>query len=129
MEQTLAYGFLILTIGIFGYIGYRATEGKDIEVDEYLAARGSQTSVRVALSLFASGMGVWILFGPSEVGYWGGFWDVTGYAVSAATPFLLLAYVGPRIRASLPEGITLACLLYTSPSPRDGLLSRMPSSA
>ena len=23
----------------------------------------------------------------------------------------------------------LACLLYTSPSPRDGLLSRMPSSA
>ena len=31
------------------------------------------------------------------------------------------------------EGIvserTIACLLYTSPSPRDGLLSRMPSSA
>ena len=25
--------------------------------------------------------------------------------------------------------ICLACLLYTSPSPRDGLLSRMPSSA
>ena len=24
---------------------------------------------------------------------------------------------------------TLICLLYTSPSPRDGLLSRMPSSA
>ena len=26
-------------------------------------------------------------------------------------------------------GIMYACLLYTSPSPRDGLLSRMPSSA
>ena len=26
-------------------------------------------------------------------------------------------------------GHTIACLLYTSPSPRDGLLSRMPSSA
>ena len=26
-------------------------------------------------------------------------------------------------------GQLLACLLYTSPSPRDGLLSRMPSSA
>ena len=25
--------------------------------------------------------------------------------------------------------LTLLCLLYTSPSPRDGLLSRMPSSA
>ena len=26
-------------------------------------------------------------------------------------------------------GTSLSCLLYTSPSPRDGLLSRMPSSA
>ena len=25
--------------------------------------------------------------------------------------------------------LLVACLLYTSPSPRDGLLSRMPSSA
>ena len=28
-----------------------------------------------------------------------------------------------------PEGEFVICLLYTSPSPRDGLLSRMPSSA
>ena len=27
------------------------------------------------------------------------------------------------------DGYTSICLLYTSPSPRDGLLSRMPSSA
>ena len=27
------------------------------------------------------------------------------------------------------QGYGLSCLLYTSPSPRDGLLSRMPSSA
>ena len=27
------------------------------------------------------------------------------------------------------EALMLGCLLYTSPSPRDGLLSRMPSSA
>ena len=33
--------------------------------------------------------------------------------------------------AEIVEGCTLHydCLLYTSPSPRDGLLSRMPSSA
>ena len=29
----------------------------------------------------------------------------------------------------LGQGFANACLLYTSPSPRDGLLSRMPSSA
>ena len=31
--------------------------------------------------------------------------------------------------ASLPSRVATTCLLYTSPSPRDGLLSRMPSSA
>ena len=29
----------------------------------------------------------------------------------------------------LMDALAQACLLYTSPSPRDGLLSRMPSSA
>ena len=38
-----------------------------------------------------------------------------------------LAYLAGSIVAGLI--ITWACLLYTSPSPRDGLLSRMPSSA
>ena len=37
-----------------------------------------------------------------------------------------LAELGVQI-ASI--GLTNGCLLYTSPSPRDGLLSRMPSSA
>ena len=32
----------------------------------------------------------------------------------------------PKPRA---DGKVVSCLLYTSPSPRDGLLSRMPSSA
>ena len=49
------------------------------------------------------------------------------------------AYIEDRTNASrwgvsplstyTPATLTMACLLYTSPSPRDGLLSRMPSSA
>ena len=34
-----------------------------------------------------------------------------------------------NIRALLRPAVFVPCLLYTSPSPRDGLLSRMPSSA
>ena len=40
--------------------------------------------------------------------------------------------LGDDARALLEEGrfdLDTDCLLYTSPSPRDGLLSRMPSSA
>ena len=37
---------------------------------------------------------------------------------------------GRVIASELPDSVkTYHCLLYTSPSPRDGLLSRMPSSA
>ena len=44
-------------------------------------------------------------------------------------PFDADRYIGGRIqRIDLTTG-AVTCLLYTSPSPRDGLLSRMPSSA
>ena len=35
----------------------------------------------------------------------------------------------PWLSVSVDWDKTIACLLYTSPSPRDGLLTRMPSSA
>ena len=43
----------------------------------------------------------------------------------------LVKHILQVVQVSTPEGREGAapCLLYTSPSPRDGLLSRMPSSA
>ena len=37
--------------------------------------------------------------------------------------------IGPKAAITSSTGVYYICLLYTSPSPRDGLLSRMPSSA
>ena len=39
------------------------------------------------------------------------------------------AYIGAIAVGGMLFNIIYCCLLYTSPSPRDGLLSRMPSSA
>ena len=63
-------------------------------------------------------------------------------ALQAATSVVVPSGLDPAWTAGLPDGIRLVsddhldnaaldgvCLLYTSPSPRDGLLSRMPSSA
>ena len=53
-------------------------------------------------------------------------------AVSAGVTFSALLGVGatPAAHAcALADAFFPRCLLYTSPSPRDGLLSRMPSSA
>ena len=37
--------------------------------------------------------------------------------------------IGAMLREKFNVTLRVICLLYTSPSPRDGLLSRMPSSA
>ena len=47
-------------------------------------------------------------------------------AVTATNANASMIYVPAKFAAN---AIIEACLLYTSPSPRDGLLSRMPSSA
>ena len=55
--------------------------------------------------------------------------------VASTAPAPLQSTVSPQVHASPLYGIPsshtpcITCLLYTSPSPRDGLLSRMPSSA
>ena len=42
---------------------------------------------------------------------------------------LHLYYAGESRQGKLANGVDINCLLYTSPSPRDATLSRMPSSA
>ena len=47
-----------------------------------------------------------------------------------AIPAILINTPGTAVNAlTTYDGFPMTCLLYTSPSPRDGLLSRMPSSA
>ena len=55
---------------------------------------------------------------------------ITQFATALALPCLVFtALMKTEIQANYLTNIFMACLLYTSPSPRDGLLSRMPSSA
>ena len=59
--------------------------------------------------------------------------EMLSFAHSAVSSGFKVIIAGAGGAAHLPGMIaaatTLPCLLYTSPSPRDGLLSRMPSSA
>ena len=63
-------------------------------------------------------------------------WDkVTSFAASLPGAERSTHYGGPAVKANGNAFVAPGreegsfCLLYTSPSPRDGLLSRMPSSA
>ena len=68
-------------------------------------------------------------------GDWTGEKEITGnetlsFSTNGTYVLILNCYGGEgTIIARSSISIYVSCLLYTSPSPRDGLLSRMPSSA
>ena len=65
--------------------------------------------------------------------YWGAFDGSAGRRVSQfyvdTTVDEFQTVLMPKFQERLKKMLLESCLLYTSPSPRDGLLSRMPSSA
>ena len=77
------------------------------EDKSYFVMLKSQKTFNLSLSFYASGMGLWIIASPAEVGWYGLGFDVIGYAISAATPFVLLYFVGPRIVQTVPDKATL----------------------
>ena len=68
---------------------------------------------------------------PEVMGGFGGFNSVIRIPYQYKNPLLVSGTdgVGTKLKLAHTWGIHENCLLYTSPSPRDGLLSRMPSSA
>eukprot|EP00756_Hemistasia_phaeocysticola_P025114 Hpha_TRINITY_DN15988_c2_g9::TRINITY_DN15988_c2_g9_i1::g.70409::m.70409 len=68
--------------------------------ETYLAARNSAGACTIATSLFAGGMGAWIVYGTTELGAnpaisW---WGVIGYSFGSALPAVVIAYLAPHVR-------------------------------
>ena len=74
-------------------------------------AKNLKKWVLISWTFLTGGILLGSIWAYYELG-WGGFW-----------------FWDPVENISLMPWLSLTCLLYTSPSPRDGLLSRMPSSA
>ena len=68
----------------------------------------------------------------SEVTCWATVWDKQSarkYSLAHPELYPEFALIDPALMVDKPRALTVACLLYTSPSPRDKRQSRMPSSA
>jgi Na+/proline symporter len=79
---------------------------KKYDDDVYMSARNSQSALALTLSYFASGAGAWILFAVPEATILGGPIALLGYCLACVLPLFIMAWMGPRLRAKLPRGIT-----------------------
>ena len=109
MNENVIY---LLVISILTWIYFQTRSLKSNE-NEYFVLNKSAGVLGLSLSFYASGMGLWILTSPAEVAWYGLGYDIYGYALSAATPFILIYIFGPKIADLLPNGATLAQFVET----------------
>ena len=109
MNENVVY---LIVVFILTWIYFQTRSLKSNE-DEYFVLNKSEGVLGLSLSFYASGMGLWILTSPAEVAWYGLGYDIYGYALSAATPFILIYIFGPKIADFLPKGATLAQFVET----------------
>ena len=102
--NTLSAYFLIIALLLVIFL--RTTKIKSSE-KEYFVLNKTEGVLGLSLSFYASGMGLWILTSPAEVAWYGLGYDIYGYALSAATPFVLIYFLGPKVASITPDGATL----------------------
>ena len=107
--MNIYYLIILLVLLSFLLLASRLSIGSN---KEFFVLTKSQRTITLSMSFFASGMGIWILTSPAEVGWYGLGPDVYGYAISAATPFIILYFLGPKIASIIPDGTTLAEFIF-----------------
>lgn len=75
--------------------------------EEYTLARNSLTPNSMVLSVFATGMGAWVLFGPAEALLTAGAVALFCYALSSSLSLFIFAWLGDRIRRAYPSARSL----------------------
>ena len=76
-------------------------------LNNYLIADRNVGLFSLTMSLTASALGAWILFGPASASTWGGVGAIIGYSLGTAFPMFFLIFLGKKIRKEFPKGSSL----------------------
>lgn len=112
LDNTTALISLVFFSALFSIPGLIYARRCQDKLDDFLVARNSQNSQATLLTLMATTMGTWVLFGPAESATWGGIGAIIGYALGVLAPRLIMIPLGARIRILMPEGHTLTEFVY-----------------
>lgn len=104
LDPTWTALWLLLCAAIFAVPGLLYARRHRDDLDDYITARNSQNTRATVLTLVATTLGTWILFGPAQAATWGGLAAVLGYALGSMAPRLVMIPLGRRMRELIPEG-------------------------
>ncbi|WP_417615098.1 sodium:solute symporter family protein [Oceanisphaera sp.] len=107
LSTTDAILWLCFFAAVFAIPGLIYARRQQDHLEDFIVARNSQNGTATMLTLLATTMGTWILFGPAEAATWGGIGAVTGYALGALVPRFMMIPLGKRLRELIPQGHTL----------------------
>ena len=99
---------LILVVALAITIASVVSSRRHFEsTEEYTLARNSLTPSTMVFTLFATGMGVWVLFGPAEALLTAGAVALFCYALSSSLSLFIFAWLGDKMRKAYPNGRSL----------------------
>ncbi|MFT2098726.1 sodium:solute symporter family transporter [Marinomonas sp. 2405UD66-6] len=112
LDSQTAIIWLVIFAAIFAVVGLLFARRHQEGLEDFIVARNSQTSQATLLTLLATTMGTWVLFGPAESATWGGVGAILGYALGVLIPSFVMIPLGARIRQLMPKGHTLTEFVY-----------------
>ena len=107
ISPLLAFAILAATVLLFTLLGVLHVRRRGQTLDDHLVCRNQTGPGAGMATVTASAIGAWVLFSPAETATWAGIAGIAGYALGQAAPLFLLAWIGPRLRARMPEGYSL----------------------
>ena len=104
LDTGVGIAAMVLVCAAFMYLGITNVGRVKQSVEEYTVSRNhAPVNVGVA-TLVASMFGTWVLLSPGEAGANFGVISLVGYALGIAGIPVLYMFVGPRLRALMPNG-------------------------
>ncbi len=104
LDTGVGIATMVLVCAAFLYLGVSYIGRRRQSVEDYTVSRNhAPTNVGIA-TLVASMFGTWVLMSPGESGANFGVISLVGYALGMAGIPVMFMFVGPRIRALMPNG-------------------------
>ncbi|OWY97367.1 hypothetical protein PHMEG_00032118 [Phytophthora megakarya] len=108
LASGVTYGVMAATlvaVAAYAIIVSRRMEMNSVK--NFVSAKNSTTTLRLAWCFFSAGIGAGTLFSYPQIGVDAGSWGVIGYALSGVVGMIVLALVGPYTRSALGENVTM----------------------